>query len=355
MKQAIGYGTNHSFSSLGPMEFERRDVGAGDVQIEILYCGVCHSDVHQCENDWHNTVYPCVPGHEIVGRVTAVGSSIKKHKIGDMVGVGCMVDSCRECENCRENLEQYCEGPKGPIMTYNGPFKPDGTNTFGGYSNFIVVSERFVLTIPPNLDPRGVAPLLCAGITTYSPLRHWDVKAGQTVAVVGLGGLGHMAVKLAAAMGAEVTVFSSSKEKKDDAKRMGAKSFILTSDKDAFAALELKFDFILSTIPEPHDINPYVKMLKRDATLAIVGVLTPFALPTDNSQVAFHRRNVAGSLIGGIKETQEVLDFCGKNNITSDIELIPISAINDAFKRMKKGDVRYRFVIDVANTLGREK
>jgi uncharacterized zinc-type alcohol dehydrogenase-like protein len=351
MTPTVGYGTNHSFTSLGPITFERRDLNPDDVRIDILYCGVCHSDIHQCENDWGNTVYPCVPGHEIVGRVAEVGGAVTKYKPGDLVGVGCMVDSCGQCPNCREDLEQYCEGPKGPTMTYNGPFKPDGTNTYGGYSGSVVVKEHFVLRVPTNLDLKGVAPLLCAGVTTYSPLRHWNVRPGQRVGVVGLGGLGHMAVKLAAAMGAEVTVFSTSEEKRSDALRLGAKSFVLSTDDDAMEQLELKFDFVLSTVPDAHDINPYAKLLKRDATLAVVGTLVPFSKPTDNSQIAFHRRTVAGSLIGGIAETQEVLDFCGQHNITSDVEVIAMEDINKAFKRVKKGDVRYRFVIDIANTL----
>ncbi len=351
MPSAIGYATNHSFTSLGPMKIDRRPPGEGDVQIEILYCGVCHSDIHQCANDWGNTIYPCMPGHEIVGRVTAVGASVTKFSVGDTVGVGCMVDSCGHCDSCRDDLEQYCQGPKGPTLTYNGPFKPDGTNTFGGYSSSIVVPEHFVLKIPANLDLKAVPPLLCAGVTTYSPLRHWKVKQGQRVGVVGLGGLGHMAVKLAAAMGAEVTVFSRTAEKAEDARRMGARSFVVSSDKPAMDALELKFDLVLSTIPDPYDLNPYVKVLKRDAALVVVGVLTPFSKATNNAEVAFHRRTVAGSLIGGIAETQEVLNFCGRHSIVADVELIPIQDINAAFKRVKKGEVRYRYVIDVAGSL----
>ncbi|QJW98344.1 NAD(P)-dependent alcohol dehydrogenase [Frigoriglobus tundricola] len=351
MISAIGYGTNHSYTSLGPHKFERRAPGPSDVQIEVLFCGVCHSDIHQCANDWGNTIYPCVPGHEIVGRVSAVGSAVTKFKSGDRVGVGCMVDSCRRCASCLKGLEQYCEGPKGATMTYNGPFIPDGTNTFGGYSNSIVVADHFVLRVPSNLDLKGVAPLLCAGITTYSPLRHWNVQPGQTVGVVGLGGLGHVAVKLATALGAHVTVFSTSPEKKDDALRFGAKAFALSTDKEELEKRARSFDFLLSTVPESHDINPYVKLLKRDGTLALVGALGPFAKPTDNSEVAFHRRTVAGSLIGGIAETQEVLDFCGTHGITADVEVIPIESINDAFKKVKKGGVRYRYVIDIANTL----
>ena len=349
--KAIGYGNNYSFTSLKPLEIERRAPGAKDVSIDILYCGVCHSDLHQVSNDWGNTVYPCVPGHEIVGRVTAIGAEVSKFKIGETVAIGCMVDSCRECENCRDGLEQYCEGPVGATMTYNGPVKPDGSNTFGGYSDKIVVAEHFVLKVPENLDLKMVAPILCAGVTTYSPLKHWKVSAGQKVGIVALGGLGHLAVKLAAAMGAEVTVFSTSAEKEADAKKFGATDFVLSTDAAALAELELKFDFNLDTIPEAHDINPIVKLLKRDATLAVVGLLLPFSSATNNQEVAFHRRTVAGSLIGGIAETQEVLDFCSAHNIVPEIELIAMEDINEAHQRMKNGKVRYRYVIDVANTL----
>jgi alcohol dehydrogenase (NADP+) len=351
MPKIHAYGNNHSFTSLGPLSIDRREVTADDVQIDILYCGVCHSDIHQARNEWMNTVYPCVPGHEIVGRVTAVGTNVTKFSVGETVAVGCMVDSCLHCEPCQEGEEQYCQGPHGCTMTYNGPMKPDKTNTFGGYSQMIVVKEHFVLKVPPNLELPGVAPILCAGVTTYSPLRHWKVKEGDHVAIIGFGGLGHMATKLAVAMGAQVTVISRTPEKAADALRFGAQKFVLSTDKDAMKALELQFDFMLSTIPTAHNVNPYVTLLKKDATLAVVGCLTPFALPTDNSEVAFHRRNLAGSLIGGIAETQEVLDFCGKHNIVSEVEIIPIERINDAFHRVNESDVRYRFVIDVANSL----
>lgn len=351
MIPAIGYATNHSFTSLSPMSFERREPGVNDVRIDILYCGVCHSDVHQVENDWGNTVYPCMPGHEIVGRVSAVGSGVTKAKLGDLVGVGCMVDSCRRCQPCREDLEQFCQGPKGPTMTYNGPWKPDGTNTFGGYSNVIVVAEHFVLKVPGSLDVKGVPPLLCAGVTTYSPLRHWKVGPGQEVAVVGLGGLGHVAIKLASAMGASVTVFSTSPEKKERAMQLGAKNFVLSTDEAAMKSAELKFNFILSTVPESHDINPYIQCLRYDGTITCVGTLAPYAKPTNNLHVANYRRSVAGSLIGGIRETQEVLDFCGEHKITSDVELIEIKDVNSAFKKLKAGDVSFRYVIDIAGTL----
>lgn len=352
---AIGYGNNHSFTSLGPLEIDRRPVGAEDVAIDILYCGVCHSDIHQAANDWGNTIYPCVPGHEIVGRVAATGASVTKHSVGDTVAVGCMIDSCGACESCRAGLEQYCEGPVGATLTYNGPVKPDGSNTFGGYSNHIVVKESFVLKVPENLDTKAVAPILCAGVTTYSPLKHWNVGAGQKVGVIGFGGLGHMGVKIARAMGAEVTVFSTTKEKEADAKKFGATDFVLWEDADAMAKFELKFDFLLDTIPYEHDINQFVKLLKRDATLAVVGLLLPFPAPTNNQEIAFHRRNVSGSLIGGIAETQEVLDFCAEHNILPAVEMIAIEDINDAHKRVKNNEVHYRYVIDIANTLAPPK
>ncbi len=349
--KAIGYGTSYSFTSLGPLEIERREPGPKDVAIEIMYCGVCHSDLHQVSNDWGNTVYPCIPGHEIVGRVTAVGAQVSKFQIGETVAVGTLVDSCRHCEPCEQGLEQYCEGPKGATQTYNGPFKPDGTNTYGGYSDKIVVDEHFVYKIPQGLDVEKVAPLLCAGLTTYSPLRHWKVGEGQKVGVIGFGGLGHLAVKLAVAMGADVTVFSTSEEKEADAKKFGAKDFVLSTDTAEMANLELKYDFLLNTIPYPHDLNPFVKLLKRDGTLAVVGLLVPFSEETNNQEVIFHRRNLAGSLVGGVPETQELLDFCAEHNILPEVEMISVAEINDAHKRMKNGEVRYRYVIDIANTM----
>lgn len=348
MIKSIGYAARSATTPLSSFAFEREEPSQSDVQIEILYCGVCHSDLHQVRNEWHNTVYPCLPGHEIVGRVVKVGSAVTNFKEGDLAGVGCMVNSCQSCSPCQEGLEQYCEGPKGWTATYNGPLKPDGTNTFGGYSNNIVVTEKFVLKVPDNLDLKAVAPLLCAGITTYSPLRHWQVSPGQKVGVVGLGGLGDVAIKLAKAMGANVTVFTTSPEKEADARNLGADEVVLSTDKEAMSKHQLSFDFILNTIPVSHDINPYVNLLKRDATLTLVGALEPLE-PVDNSQVAFHRRNIAGSLIGGIAETQELLYFCAEHNIVSDVEIIPIQQINEAYERMLKGDVKYRFVIDMAS------
>ena len=350
--KAVGYAARSKRAKLKPVEFERAEPGPRDVQLEILYCGVCHSDLHQVRDEWHNTVYPCLPGHEIVGRVTRVGSAVSRFAVGDLAGVGCMIDSCGSCRGCREGLEQYCEGPKGGTATYNGPMQPDGTNTFGGYSDVIVVQEAFVLRIPEALAARGlagVAPLLCAGITTYSPLRRWQVAAGQEVAVVGIGGLGHMAVKLARAMGARVTAVTTSKDKRDAARALGAHDVIHSDDAKAMAAAERRFALVLSTVPDAYDVNPYVTLVARDGALVSVGVLGPYETPLDNSEVAFHRRTVTGSLIGGIRETQEVLDFCAEHGIVADVEVIPIQDVNDAFDRMQEGDVRWRFVIDMAS------
>jgi uncharacterized zinc-type alcohol dehydrogenase-like protein len=353
--QTKGYGASGSiFSSLSLIEFERRPVASDEVQIQILYCGVCHSDLHQVKNDWKNTIYPCVPGHEIVGRVTVAGPSVTKFRTGDLVGVGCMIDSCGSCAPCREGDEQYCEGPHSWTATYNGPMVPDGSNTYGGYSEMITVKENFVLKIPDAMDIKSAAPILCAGVTTYSPLKHWNIKSGHKVGVVGLGGLGHMAVKLATAMGAEVSVITSHEEKRSDAIRMGAVNVIVSDNQEDMKRAELSFDFILNTIPDPYDINKYISMLKRNGTIVAVGVLAPYKKATDNMEVAFHRRSVAGSLIGSIAETQEVLDFCAKHNIAPDIEMIKIQDINDAFKKMEKEEVRYRFVIDMESISNEE-
>ncbi|WP_132055584.1 NAD(P)-dependent alcohol dehydrogenase [Pseudocnuella soli] len=343
-----GYGVKNSvFTRLKPIDFERQAPGADEVLIDILYCGVCHSDLHQVANDWDNTVYPCIPGHEIIGRVVSAGASVTKYKAGDIVGVGCMIDSCGTCPSCSDGLEQYCEGPKGWTATYNGPIKPDGTNTFGGYSNNIVVKESFVLRIPEALDISRAAPILCAGITTYSPLRHWKVGAGSKVAIVGLGGLGHMGVQLAKAMEASVTVITTSKEKESEAKALGAHNILLSEDKDAMTAAEASFDLILVTIPDPFDVNPYVSLLKRDGTIVTVGLLGPYKKPVVNMEVAMKRRSLSASLIGGIAETQEVLDFCAEHNIMPEVEMIPIQDINKAFKKMQEGEVRFRYVIDM--------
>ena len=346
MIKSIGYAAQDATAPLKPLEFDRQEPTGDEVQIDILYCGVCHSDVHQVRNEWHNTVYPCLPGHEIVGRVVKVGENVTKFKPGDLAGVGCMVDSCEHCQPCKGGEEQYCEGEKGWTATYNGPQVPDGTNTYGGYSNTIVVQENFVLKMPENLDIRAIAPLLCAGVTTYSPMRHWGVKPGDKVGIVGFGGLGDMAVKLAKAIGASVVGFTTSLEKADDIRKSGADEVVISTDKEAMAKYASSFDFMLSTIPTKHDVNPYIKLSKRDKTIVLVGALEPLE-PIDHSQVAFHRRSIAGSLIGSIAETQEVLDFCAEHGIVSDVEVIPIQKINQAFEQMLAGEVKYRFVIDM--------
>ncbi|MEG3849668.1 NAD(P)-dependent alcohol dehydrogenase [Microcoleus sp. herbarium19] len=339
------YAAQNPTNPLAPFNFQRRDVGEHDVQIEILYCGVCHSDLHTARNEWQNTTYPCVPGHEIVGRVVKVGAHVKKFKEGDTAGVGCMVDSCRNCANCEEDLEQFCENL---TFTYNSPDKHVGGMTFGGYSDSIVVDEAFVLQVPQNLDLAAVAPLLCAGITTYSPLRRHNVTEGQKVGVVGLGGLGHMGVKLAKAFGARVVVFTTSPNKVEDALRLGADEVVNSKNADEMEKHLNSFNFILDTVSAQHDINAYLLLLKRDGNLTQVGVpAEPLSLNVGS--LIFGRRSLSGSLIGGIKETQEMLDFCGKHNITSDIELIPIQNINQAYDRLVKSDVKYRFVIDMAS------
>ncbi len=345
MARTRAYAVQTPKSPLAPFEIDRRPVGPRDVAIEIEFCGICHSDIHQARDEWGNSTFPMVPGHEIVGKVVGVGAEVKRFRTGDRVGVGCMVDSCRTCAPCRKDLEQFCE--KGAAYTYNGTEMDRKTPTLGGYSTDVVVDEKFVLSVPATLDPAGAAPLLCAGITTYSPLRHWKVKKGDKVAVVGLGGLGHMGVKLAAAMGAEVTMLSTSKSKEADARRLGATGFALTTDPATFKKLAGKFDFILDTISANHDIQAYMGLLKLDGALVLVGV------PSEPAKVhamsfIFGRKTLAGSLIGGIAETQEMLDFCGQHGITSDVEVIPVEKINEAYERTIKSDVRYRFVIDLA-------
>ena len=340
------YAVQNATAPLAPFNIQRREPGAHDVQIEILYCGVCHSDVHTVRNEWHGTTYPCVPGHEIIGRVTKVGPEVRNFKEGDIAGVGCMVDSCRTCENCQDDLEQFCE--QGPVFTYNSPDKHSGGLTYGGYSESIVADEAFVLHIPENLDLAGTAPLLCAGITTYSPMRHNKVVKGQKVGIVGLGGLGHMGVKLAKAFGAHVVVFTHSPSKVKDALRLGADEVVNSNNEDEMKKHLNSFHFILDTVAAQHDINAYLVLLKRDGNLTQVG-LPEEPLAVQVGSLIFGRRNFSGSLIGGIKETQEMLDFCGKHNITSDIELIPIQKINEAYDRLVKNDVKYRFVIDMAS------
>jgi len=334
-------------SATTPLEswsLERRNPKPHDVQIEILYCGVCHSDLHFARNDWGMSVYPIVPGHEIVGRVTAIGGHVKKFKVGDLAGIGCLVDSCRECDNCKEGLEQYCAGG---VFSYNGQERDGSGITYGGYSKSILAHEDFVLRISEKLDLAATAPLLCAGITTYSPLRHWKVGKGTRVGVLGLGGLGHMAVKLAAAMGAEVTMLSHTASKEKDAKRLGAKKFVLTSNEEQVKSVSGYFDFILDTVSAEHDYNFCLGLLRTNGVMVCVGVPpAPATIPAFN--VIFGRKSFAGSLIGGIPETQEMLDFCAEHNIVSDIELIKMADINEAYERLLKSDVKYRFVIDMA-------
>lgn len=345
-KEIKAFGTQAADAQLEQLNINRRQLTAQDVEIDIMYCGVCHSDLHTARNEWHGTKYPCVPGHEIVGKITGVGDKVKKFKVGDLAAVGCLVDSCHECDYCKEGLEQYCE--EGNIGTYNSPDKYLGTQTYGGYSESIVVREDFVLKVPENLDPAAAAPLLCAGITTYSPLKHWNVGPGMKIGVIGLGGLGHMAVKLANAMGAEVIVFTTSESKVEDAKKLGAHDVVLSKDKEQMKRYHGKLNFIIDAVSAQHNINSYLKLLKVDGSLVLVGA-PEHPLPVEAFSLIPYRRSFSGSMIGGIKETQEMLDFCGKHNIVSDIEMINIQQINEAYERLLKGDVKYRFVIDMAS------
>lgn len=338
-----GYAAMNVAEKLVPFDFTRRKPGPHDVQVEILYCGVCHSDLHFIRNDWGMSIYPIVPGHEIVGRVTEVGDHVQKFKQGDTVGIGCLVDSCRECENCKEGLEQYCSG--GSVFTYSA-YNKDGSITYGGYSNQIVVDENYVLRVSDKLPLEKVAPLLCAGITTYSPLRHWKIEAGHKVAILGLGGLGHMGIKFAVAFGAEVTVLSTSPGKEADAKKLGAHKFVVTTDAEQVKKFANYFDFILDTVSAPHDYNMYLVLLRTSGAMVCVGLpVEPAVIPAFN--LVFQRRTFAGSLIGGLPETQEMLDYCAANNITADVEVIDIKDINTAFERMERNDVKYRFVVDM--------
>lgn len=344
MIRTLAYATKGPKEKLLPFQFERRDLKEHDLQIETLFCGICHSDVHQARDEWGGSMYPMVPGHEIVGKVVKVGSKVTQFKVGDLAGVGCMVDSCQKCGPCKEHEEQFCEN--GGSFTYNGTEQDKKTPTQGGYSTQMVVTEGFALKIAPTENLAGVAPLLCAGITTYSPLKHWKVGPGQKVGIVGLGGLGHMGVKLAASMGAEVTVFTTSESKRADAARLGAKHVVISKDEAQMGAVAGNFDFILNTVSAPHDINAYTACLKRNGTMVLVGV--PDKAPELNAMnLIFGRKSIAGSLIGGIKETQEMLDYCAKHKIYSDVEVIEASKINESYDRMIKGDVKYRFVIDL--------
>lgn len=346
MLKSYGYAAYNALTPLRAYQFKRRSPGPRDVLIEILFCGVCHSDIHQARNEWNGTIYPVVPGHEIVGRAIQVGCDVNGFKAGDLVGVGCMVDACGVCPECRDGQEQYCDAT---VFTYNSPDKHTGKMTYGGYSNQIVVDERFVLRVSEKLELAAVAPLLCAGITTYSPLRHWRVGKGQKIGVVGLGGLGHMAVKFAHAFGAHVVLFTTSPHKADDAKRLGANEVVISTQPEGMQQHLQSFDFILDTVAASHDLDQYLTLLKRDGTLCMVGMPDHTHPAPSVGNLIFRRRQLAGSLIGGIRETQEMLDFCAEHNIVCDIELIPMPAINQAYERMLKGDVKYRFVIDMAS------
>lgn len=344
MSTVKAYGNQSATAPLGALNIERRALNADDVSIEILYCGVCHSDIHSARSEWGPAKYPVVPGHEIIGRVIATGDTVSRFQIGDIVGVGCMVDSCQHCDACAEDLEQYCEN--GFTGTYGGSDKHLGGHTFGGYSEAIVVQEKFVLTIPKNLDIAKAAPLLCAGITTWSPLKHWNVKAGDKVGIIGLGGLGHMGIKFAHAMGAKVIMITTSAAKGNDARLLGADEVLISTDQSQMELHKNSFDFLLNTIPVGHDVDPYLNLLKRDKTMVMVGAIEP--LTNLNSGILVRkRRNITGSLIGGIRETQEMLDFCGEHNVLPEVEMIDIQNINEAWDRVVKADIKYRFVIDM--------
>ena len=346
MPKVPAYAAPSAKAPLAPFTVDRRDPGPLDVAMDILFCGVCHSDVHQARDEWGGSIFPMVPGHEIVGRVRHVGARVTKVKTGDLVGVGCLVDSCRECDQCRRDKEQFCQ--RGGAFTYNGTEMDRKTPTYGGYSTQVVVAERFVLKVPAGLDPAAAAPLLCAGITTYSPLRQWKCTAGDRVGVVGLGGLGHMAVKLAASMGAEVTMLSGSPGKEADARRLGAHAFANTRDDGVFKRLAHRFDLLVNTVSVPHDLHKYLGLLRPEGTMVLVGA-PPEPSPFASFALIGGNKRLVGSLIGGLAETQEMLDYCGAHKITAEVEVIPIQKINEAYERMLKGDVKYRFVIDMAS------
>lgn len=339
----LAYAALDSKSPLVPYTFQQRQARPDDVIIDIEYCGVCHSDLHQARNDWGFSRYPIVPGHEVIGRVKSIGASVTKFKVGDLVGIGCMVDSCRTCSACHQGLEQYCEA--GNTQTYGSLDRHDQTPTYGGYAQTIIASQDFVLKVPENLDTQSIAPILCAGITTWSPLKHWNVGKGSKVAVVGLGGLGHMAIKLAHALGAEVTLFTRSANKEQDARDLGADHVVLSTDPTQMKSVKNQFDLIIDTVPYDHDLKPYIPTLALSGTLVLVGYLGEFS--SNSVPMIMGRKSIAGSVIGGIQETQELLDFCGEHNIVSDVEVIDMQNINEAFERMLQSDVKYRFVIDM--------
>lgn len=344
MSQVKAYGAKASDADLKQLDIKRRELLPNDIHIEIDYCGVCHSDIHQVRNDWKNSKYPVIPGHEIIGHVVAIGKDVTKFKEGQKVGVGCMVDSCQNCEACDEGLEQFCEN--GMTATYNSPDEHLGGQTYGGYSEEVIVDEKFVLNVSEKLDLKAVAPLLCAGITTWSPLRQWNVQKGDKVGVVGLGGLGHMGIKFAHAIGAHVVMITTSPSKSEDAERLGADEVLVSKNEEDMKKHANSFDFILNTVPVGHDVNPYLNLLKRDKTMCLVGAIEPLK-GVNGGALIVKRKQLAGSLIGGIKETQEMLDFCGEHNIVSDVEMIDMQNINTAFERVVNSDVKYRFVIDM--------
>ncbi|MDQ1142416.1 NAD(P)-dependent alcohol dehydrogenase [Pedobacter agri] len=351
--QTKGYGASGSLiggKTLELMSFERDQPKDDEVLIEVLYCGVCHSDLHQVNNDWKNTIYPCVPGHEIIGKVTATGAAVSRFQKGDIVGVGCMIDSCKTCAPCKEGEEQFCEGPHGQTMTYNGYWKPDPAfNTFGGYATNLVAQEKFVMNIPTDLDIKSAAPILCAGVTTYSPLKHFGVTSGHKVGIIGIGGLGHIAIKIAKAMGASVTAITTKEEKRSAAIELGADEVIVSENKDEMERAAAKFDFLLATIPYAFDVNDYVPLLRRRGAFVTVGLLGPYKQATNNMEVAKLSTTIGGSLIGGTVETQEVLDFCAKHGISPEVQMINIEEINDAFDQVKNEEVRFRYVIDMTS------
>lgn len=346
--QVVGYGTERASATLGPLKFERAPVRAGEIAIEISHCGVCHSDLHQARDDWENTVWPCIPGHEIVGKVIEVGEGVSRFSVGDRAGIGCMVNSCRQCDQCKMGHEQYCTGPKSCTLTYNGPKNPDGTNTYGGYSTGIVVREEFAITIPDAIESAHAGPILCAGITTYQPMKYFGLKEGQTLGVAGIGGLGHMAVQIGKALGAKVVALTTSPEKEAAIKELGADEVIDMSDDKALEDAAKTLDLIVDTIPYKHDINPYVKLVKAKGQIAVVGNFLGFD-DVDTSEMVFNHVGITGSLIGGIPDTQEIMDLCAEHDIRPEIEMIRMDGINDAFKRMQHEDVRFRHVIDMAS------